>query len=61
MEKLYVHEIRPGGEVNTVGLFYSRGEAEQVVAQLQSIADNTGCRYEISETIPQPFIDKTRT
>jgi len=49
MEKLYVNEIRPNGEVSTVGLFYSRGEAENIVAQLRSIPEKAGCRYEIVE------------
>jgi hypothetical protein len=49
MEKLFVNEIRPDGEVSTVGLFYSRGEAENVVAQLRSIAEKSECRYEIVE------------
>jgi hypothetical protein len=49
MEKLYVNEIRPNGEVSTVGLFYSRGEAENVIAQLRSIPEKSGCRYEIME------------
>lgn len=52
MEKLYVNEIRPDGDVSTVGLFYSRGEAESIVAQLQSIPEKQNCRYEITETIP---------
>jgi len=38
MDKLYVNEIRPDGEVSTVGLFYSRVEAENIVAQLRSIS-----------------------
>lgn len=49
MEKLYVNEIRPDGKVSTVGLFYSRAEAENVVAQLRSIPDRAGSRYEIIE------------
>ena len=53
MEKLYVNEIRPNGEVvSTVGLFYSRSEAENVVAQLRSIPEKSHCRYEISATVP---------
>jgi hypothetical protein len=36
MEKLYVNKIRANGEISTVGLFYSRAEAEKVVAQLRS-------------------------
>lgn len=35
MEKLYVNDIRPNGEVSTVGLFYSQAEAENIVAQLR--------------------------
>ncbi|MGH7847871.1 MAG: hypothetical protein ACREQW_22235 [Candidatus Binatia bacterium] len=52
MEKLYVNEIHPNGEVSTVGLFYSRGEAEKIVAQLRSIPEKSHCRYEISATVP---------
>jgi len=49
MEKLYVNEIRPDGAVNTVGLFYSRGEAENIVTQLRSIPEKADCRYEIRD------------
>ena len=51
MEKLYVNEIRPDGVVSTVGLFYSRAEAENIVVQLRAIPDRAGCRYEIIEAI----------
>jgi hypothetical protein len=51
MEKLYVNEIRPNGEVSTVGLFYSRGEAESIVAQLRRIPEKADCRYEITEAV----------
>ncbi|MGH7825759.1 MAG: hypothetical protein ACREQ7_11370 [Candidatus Binatia bacterium] len=51
MEKLYVHEIRSNGEVSTVGLFYSRPEAEHIVAQLRSIPEKADCRYEIIEAV----------
>lgn len=54
MEKLYVNEIRPNGDVSTVGLFYSRGEAERIVEQLRSIPEKSSCRYEITETVPRP-------
>jgi hypothetical protein len=47
MEKLYVNEIRPDGDISTVGLFYSRGEAEKIVARLRSIPEKADCRYEI--------------
>lgn len=54
MHKLYVLEIRPNGETSTVGLFYSREEAEGVVKRLQALSEKRGCRYEISETLPKP-------
>ena len=47
MEKLYVNEIGANGEVSTVGLFYSRGEAENIVTQLRSLPEKADCRYEI--------------
>lgn len=47
MEKLYVNEIRPNGEVSTVGLFYSQAEAENIVALLRSLPEKADCRYEI--------------
>jgi hypothetical protein len=59
MEKLYVHEVCPNGEVSTVGLFYSRTEAENVIAQLQGIPEKNGCRYEISDALP--VISKSRS
>jgi hypothetical protein len=51
MEKLYVHEYCPDGEVSTVGLFYSRKEAEHVVAQLLTLPQKQECRYEITDKI----------
>jgi hypothetical protein len=51
MEKLYVNEKCPDGEVSTVGLFYSRGEAENIVAQLRSLPEKADCRYEIIEAV----------
>jgi hypothetical protein len=50
MEKLYVNEIRPDGDISTVGLFYSRGEAENIVTQLRKLPEKSGLRYEIVET-----------
>jgi hypothetical protein len=58
MEKLYVNEIQPDGKVSTVGLYYSRAEAENVVARLRSIPEKSECRYEITETIPTPLPTK---
>jgi hypothetical protein len=54
MEKLYVNEIRPNSEISTVGLFYSRDEAENVVAQLRSLPEKADCRYEILEAATGP-------
>ena len=51
MEKLYVNEIRPDGEVSTVGLFYSHVEAQHIVAQLRTTPDRADCRYEIIEAV----------
>lgn len=52
--KLYVNEIRPNGEVSTVGLFYSWEEAESVVRQLRSLPEKRDCQYAITETVPTP-------
>jgi hypothetical protein len=52
MEKLYVNEIRRDGKVSTVGLFYSRAEAENIVAQLRSIPERCDNRYEIVQATP---------
>jgi hypothetical protein len=51
MDKLYVNEIRPEGDVSTVGLFYSRTEAENIVAQLRAVPNRAGCHYEIVEAV----------
>ena len=51
MEKLYVNEICPDGEVSTIGLFYSRAEAESIVAQLCATPGRAECRYEIIEAV----------
>lgn len=51
MEKLYVNEIGPDGEVSTVGLFYSRAEAEKIVALLRDIPGRTAWRYEIVQAV----------
>lgn len=53
MEKLYVNEIGPDGAVSTVGLFYSRAEAEKIVAMLRGNPDRAGYRYEIVEAMRQ--------
>lgn len=51
MEKLYVNEIRLDGDVSTVGLFYSRSEAEKIVTQLRGVPGKSACRYEIVEAV----------
>ena len=52
MEKLYVNEIRPDGGISTVGLFYSREEAENIVKQLRGLPEKQDCRYEITDSPP---------
>jgi hypothetical protein len=51
MEKLYVNEIGPDGEVSTVGLFYSQAEAEKIVALLRADPDRPAYRYEVVEAV----------
>ena len=58
MEKLYVNEIRPDGEVSTVGLFYSRAEAEKIVAMLRDIPERSACRYEIVQAVRHLLAEK---
>jgi len=53
MKKLYVNEIYPNGEVSTVGLFYSSGEAEGIVKKLQELPEKRSCKYAITETPPR--------
>lgn len=47
MEKLYVNQIDPNGQVSTMGLFYSQAEAQKIVDMLASNPERTGYRYEI--------------
>jgi hypothetical protein len=58
MEKLYVNEIRPDGEVSTVGLFYSQAEAEKIVSMLQDIPTRAACRYEIVPAVRHLLSEK---
>jgi hypothetical protein len=57
MEKLYVNEIGPDSTVSTVGLFYSRAEAENIVAMLRANPDRAGYRYEIVEAVRHTLSD----
>jgi hypothetical protein len=59
MEKLYVNEIRPDGEVSTVGLFYSRAEAEKIIAMLRDIPEQSACRYEIVQAVRHLLAEKS--
>ncbi|MEX0802682.1 MAG: hypothetical protein WD688_05115 [Candidatus Binatia bacterium] len=59
MEKLYVNEIRPDGAVSTVGLFYSRAEAEKIVALLRDIPERFACRYEIVQAVRHLLAEKS--
>jgi hypothetical protein len=58
MEKLYVNEVGTDGELSTVGLFYSRSEAENIVAQLRSIPEKAACRFEIIEAVRHVLAQK---
>jgi hypothetical protein len=60
MDKLYVNEIRPDGEVSTVGLFYSGAEAEKIVAMLRAIPERSGCRYEIAPAVRHLMAEKAQ-
>jgi hypothetical protein len=59
VEKLYVNEIRPDGAVSTVGLFYSRAEAEKIVAMLRDIPERAACRYEIVQAVRHLLSEKS--
>ncbi|MGH7798933.1 MAG: hypothetical protein ACREQ2_29060 [Candidatus Binatia bacterium] len=58
MEKLYVNEIGPDGAVSTVGLFYSRPEAQKIVEMLRANPDRTSYRYEIVEAVRHILSEK---
>ena len=58
MDKLYVNEIRSDGEFSTVGLFYSRAEAEKIVAMLRDIPERSACRYEIVPAVRHLLAEK---
>jgi len=58
MEKLYVNEIGPNGDVSTVGLFYSQPEAQKIVDLLRADPDRTSYRYEIVEAVRHILSEK---
>lgn len=58
MQKLYVNEIAPDGEVSTMGLFYSLAEAEEVVTMLRANPDRAMHRYEIVEAVRHILSEK---
>jgi len=51
VDKFYLQEHRADGEVSTVGLFYSRQEVEEVIAQLRELPEKQGCEY-VLVTLP---------
>ena len=58
MEKLYVNEIGPNGDVSTMGLFYSWAEAEKIVDMLRANPDRVSYRYEIVEAVRHTLSEK---
>jgi hypothetical protein len=58
MEKLYVNEIGPDGVVSTVGLFYSKAEAQKIVDMLSASPERAGYSYEIVEAVRHTLSDK---
>jgi hypothetical protein len=58
MEKLYVNEIGPNGEVSTVGLFYSQAEARKIVDMLRANPDRAAYRYEIVEAVQRVLSER---
>jgi hypothetical protein len=58
MEKLYINEIGPDGEVSTVGLFYSQGEAQKIVDMLRANPERIGRRYAIVEAARHVLSDR---
>jgi len=59
MEKLYVNAIGPDGNVSTVGLFYSRPEAQKIVDMLRGNPERTGYRFEIVEAVRHVLSEKS--
>ena len=58
MEKLYVNQIGPDGELSTVGLFYSQAEAEKIVVMLRDIPERATFRYEIVPAVRHLLAEK---
>jgi hypothetical protein len=58
MEKLYVNEIGPDGDVSTVGLFYSQPEAQKIVDMLRANPERAGFRYEILDAVRHTLTEK---
>ncbi|HUF41534.1 MAG TPA: hypothetical protein VMR20_06230 [Verrucomicrobiae bacterium] len=58
MEKLYVNEVAPDGQVSTLGLFYSQAEAKRVVDTLRANPDRAAYRYEIVEAVRHTLSEK---
>jgi hypothetical protein len=58
MEKLYVNQIDPKGQVSTMGLFYSQAEAQKIVDMLAANPERTGYRYEIVAAVRHTLSEK---
>lgn len=61
MDKYYLHERRPDGAISTVGLYYSREEAEGIIAQLRELPEKQDCEYLMTrpgEVAPEATQDK---
>ncbi len=58
MEKLYVNEIAPDGQVSTMGLFYSQAEAQRIADMLRANPERYGYRYEIVDAVRTTLAEK---
>lgn len=58
MEKLYVNEIGPDGAVSTVGLFYSKAEAQKIVELLRADPGRTAYRHEVVDAVRHTLTEK---
>ena len=58
MEKLYVNQVDPNGQVSTMGLFYSQAEAQRIVAMLAANPERPGYRYEIIDAVRHTLAEK---
>lgn len=57
MEKLYVNQIAPDGQVSTMGLFYSRAEANRIVTLLEANPERATYRYEMVKAVRDKLVE----